>query len=195
MQAMDIVEQPVRSPEREALADRVEAIAQRQDRQAFLELFEHFAPRVKAYLCRLGASPPLADELTQEAMISVWRKAHTFDRTRSSVSTWLFTIARNKRIDMIRRDRRPELDPEDPALVPAAPPSAEEAVGTEQRDLRLRAAIAELPREQADLLELAFYEGRSHSEIASLRGLPLGTVKSRMRLAFTRLRRAMEDYR
>ena len=180
--------------ERDALAACIEAIAAHQDRTAFARLFSHVAPRLKAYLMRTGSDPGKAEELVQEAMLTVWRKAATFDRSQASAATWLFTIARNRRIDVIRRERRPEVDPTDPALVNPPPPSAEEAMGTEQRDLRLRAAIRELPVEQADLLQQAFYQGLSHSEIAEARGLPLGTVKSRLRLAFTRLRKAMAEH-
>jgi RNA polymerase sigma-70 factor (ECF subfamily) len=180
--------------ERDALAACIEAIAAHQDRAAFARLFSHFAPRLKAYLMRTGSDPGRAEELVQEAMLTVWRKAATFDRSQASAVTWLFTIARNRRIDVIRRERRPEVDPTDPALVNPPPPSAEEAMGTEQRDFRLRAAIRELPVEQADLLQQAFYQGLSHSEIAEARGLPLGTVKSRLRLAFTRLRKAMAEH-
>jgi len=178
-------------PDAVAWAELVERIAASGDREAFGTLFRHFAPRVKSYLMRLGAAPAQAEELSQEAMIMVWRKAASFDRAQSSVATWLFTIARNKRIDAIRRERRPEIDPSDPALVPAAEPLPDAALDADQRAVRLRAAIATLPKEQAELLQLAFYEDKSHGDIAAERGLPLGTVKSRLRLAFGRLKKAM----
>lgn len=180
--------------DRDVLADLVERIAAHADREAFARLYLHFAPRVKGYLIRLGAEGGLAEELAQEVLLTVWRKAASFDRRQSSVSTWLYTIARNRRIDVLRRERRPALDPDDPALVPAAPVAADVAADDTRRDATLRVAIAELPAEQADLLQLAFYEGKSHSEIAAARALPLGTVKSRMRLAFNRLRRVMEPH-
>jgi RNA polymerase sigma factor (sigma-70 family) len=180
------------APDAAAWAALVERIAAQGDKQAFAELFRHFAPRVKSYLIRLGAAAPQAEELAQEAMIMVWRKAASFDRGQSSVATWLFTIARNKRIDAIRRERRPEIDPSDPLLVPDPEPAPDAAIDANQRDARLRAAIATLPAEQADLLRLAFYEDKSHGDIAQERGLPLGTVKSRLRLAFGRLRKAMD---
>jgi RNA polymerase sigma factor (sigma-70 family) len=180
------------APDAAAWAELVERIAASGDRQAFAALFQHFAPRVKSYLMRLGAPSANAEELTQEAMIMVWRKAASFDRAQSSVPTWLFTIARNKRIDAIRRERRPEIDPSDPALVPDPEPPPDAALDAGQRDARLKAAIATLPAEQADLLRLAFYEDKSHGDIAAERGIPLGTVKSRLRLAFGRLRKAME---
>jgi RNA polymerase sigma-70 factor (ECF subfamily) len=180
------------SPDAAAWAALVERIATSADKQAFASLFRHFAPRVKSYLLRLGAGGAQAEELTQEAMIMVWRKAASFDRNQSSVATWLFTIARNKRIDAIRRERRPEIDPSDPALVPDPEPAPDVALAVDQRDTRLRAAIATLPAEQAELLKLAFYEDKSHGDIAAERGIPLGTVKSRLRLAFGRLRKVME---
>lgn len=178
---------------RDMFADLVAAIAADRDRQAFVRLFEHFAPRVKSYLMRLGCQAAEADELAQEALLAVWQKAATFDRQQSSVSTWLFTIARNKRIDAIRRTRRPELDPEDPALVPAAPEQADEILQAAQSAGRLRAAIAELPVDQRELLVLAFFQEKSHSDIAATTGLPLGTVKSRIRLAMQRLRAVIEE--
>lgn len=181
--------------DREVLADLVEAVAQRGDKAAFARLFSYFGPRLKAYLMRLGASSAAAEELVQDVMLTVWRKAASFDRRQSSVSTWIYTVARNRRIDLIRREKRPELDPDDPALVPAEPPPADRVVDEARRDTILRAAILELPDEQAELLKLAFYEGKSHAEIAAERNLPLGTVKSRLRLAFNRLRKTMEPLR
>jgi RNA polymerase sigma factor (sigma-70 family) len=179
--------------DREALADLVEAIALRRDRSAFVALFEHFAPRVKGYLMRIGTDGAQAEELTQEALLAVWHKAATFDRRQSSVATWVFTIARNKRIDGLRRDRRPEFDPNDPLLAPAPPQQADQIYEIAQSETRIKAAIADLPAEQKELLELAFYEDKSHRDIAVLRGLPLGTVKSRLRLALARLRKAIDE--
>jgi len=181
--------------DREILADLVEAVAQRADKAAFAQLFSHFAPRLKAYLMRLGAGGTVAEELVQEVMLTIWRKSASFDRRQSSVSTWIYTIARNRRIDLIRREKHPELDPDDPALVPSRPAAADVTVDEERRDAILRQAILDLPDEQADLLKLAFYEGKSHAEIAAERDLPLGTVKSRLRLAFNRLRKTMEPLR
>ena len=98
----------------------VEAVAHARDRSAFASLFAYFAPRIKAYLMRGGADAGTAEEITQEAMIAVWRRADTFDPAQATVSTWVFTIARNKRIDLLRRERRADYDPDDPAFVPAA---------------------------------------------------------------------------
>ena len=177
----------------DALAALVEAIARRRDRQAFARLFDHLMPRLKAYAMRLGADGPTAEEVAQEVMLLVWRKAETFEPARASVTTWVFTIARNKRIDFLRRARRPELDPNDPALVPDAPVAADDAVNRQDSEQRLRTAIGTLPPAQADLLVMAYFEDRSHRHIAAATRLPLGTVKSRIRLALERLRKSFED--
>ncbi|MBL9096388.1 MAG: sigma-70 family RNA polymerase sigma factor [Alphaproteobacteria bacterium] len=178
--------------DRDAQAALVEAIAASADRAAFAALFRHFAPKVKGYLIKLGADRGLAEELTQEVMLTVWRKAATFDKRQASVATWLFTIARNRRIDAIRREKRPELDPSDPMLVPDEPMAADDRLDAMDREARVARAIKSLPRDQADLVHEAFYLAKSHSQIAEETKIPLGTVKSRLRLAFGRLRKAME---
>jgi RNA polymerase sigma-70 factor (ECF subfamily) len=167
------------------------AVAERRDREAFGRLFAFYAPRIKAYLRRLGAEDAAAEDLAQEAMLSVWRRAHQFDRRRAALSTWVFTIARNKRIDALRRDRRPDYDPEDPALLDepedGAPRGDELAEAAQMRTFVLR-AVDRLPKEQAELLKIFYYEEKPHSVIAEELGLPLGTVKSRLRLALAKLR-------
>lgn len=173
---------------REALDALVEATA-RQDRAAFAELFSFFAPRVKSYLLRLNAGDTLAEEIAQEVMLTVWRKAHQFDRSQASASTWIFRIARNRRIDAARRLAKPALQPDEPALMPAPAEAPDEAVHASARDERVRAALKGLPDEQLALLQLAFFDGLSHREIADRLALPLGTVKSRLRLAFDKLRK------
>jgi RNA polymerase sigma-70 factor (ECF subfamily) len=173
--------------------DLIEAIARRRDKTAFAELFAHFAPRLKSYLMRLGSDDSSAEEIVQEALVMVWRKAESFDRRQASASTWIFTIARNKRIDRLRRDRRPELDPNDPALVPDPEEQADRTVEASQTRTRIQAAMEKLPTEQSDLIRLAYFDDKSHAEIAAETNLPLGTVKSRIRLALGRLRREVED--
>lgn len=168
-------------------------VAENRDRAAFKELFDHFAPRIRSYLLRLNLELTEAEELTQEVMIVLWHKAALFDPSKSSLSTWLFRIARNRRIDAARRDRSGALDPEDPILRPPEPESAEQALDADRRDARVRAALSQLPEEQVRLVRMAFFLGLSHSQIADETGLPLGTVKSRIRLAFGRLRRAFEN--
>jgi RNA polymerase sigma factor (sigma-70 family) len=174
-----------------SLNDLLVAIARDRDRRAFGLLFGQIAPRLKAYLLRSGAMAPQADELVQEVMLMVWRRADSFDPVRSAASTWIFTIARNKRIDAIRQDRRPEFDPGDPALVPDRAPAADRSIETAQDSARLWDAILKLPADQAELLRLAYFEDQPHTMIAQQRGLPLGTVKSRLRLAVARLRREL----
>jgi RNA polymerase sigma-70 factor, ECF subfamily len=164
-------------------------VAAHQDRAAFAALFAHFAPRIKAYLLRLGAPGAVAEELAQEALLSVWRKAHLFDPAKASAATWLFTIARNLRIDAIRRERRPELDPED--FMPEPDADADAGLMLAENEGRLRIALKELPADQIQVVELSFFADKPHSQIAVELGIPLGTVKSRLRLAMARLKRAM----
>jgi len=181
-------------PTSEELNSLAEAVARNADRQAFAALFKHFAPRVKSYLMRLGTSEGLAEELAQEAMVSVWRKAQSFDPGRANVSTWIFTIARNLRVDHFRRigNRAAEVDDIDGDDTPDTLPQPDELLLTRQREAGVREAIAQLPAEQAQVLRLSFYEEQPHSQIAQALGLPLGTVKSRVRLAVRHLRRLLD---
>jgi RNA polymerase sigma-70 factor (ECF subfamily) len=163
------------------------AVGARRDLDAYEALFRHFAPRVRAYMARTGGDAQLAEELMQETMIAVWNKADRFDPAKGAASTWIFTIARNLRIDAYRREKRPDFDPNDPAFVPDDVP-ADAELDARQASEQLHQAIAALPEEQAALLKLSFFEGQTHSEMAARLKLPLGTVKSRMRLAFDKLR-------
>jgi len=167
------------------------AVAATQDIEAFEALFRHFAPRVKAYMARLAGDGQQAEELMQETMITVWNRAGTYDASRGAVSTWVFTIARNLRIDAFRRENRPAFDPNDPAFVPDDIAPADVEHDARQASEQLHRAIAALPEEQAALLRLSFFEDQSHSAIATRLNIPLGTVKSRMRLAFDKLRAAI----
>ncbi|WP_209781244.1 sigma-70 family RNA polymerase sigma factor [Azospirillum agricola] len=176
-----------------SLEDLLVAVGREQDRLAFGALFGHFAPRLKTYLRRLGCESGAAEELVQEVMLLVWRRAETYDPAQASASTWVFTIARNKRVDSLRREQRPEIDPSDPALVPEADEPADRRVEARQSNDRLRAALKDLPPEQAELLRMAYFEDKPHSVISAEHGIPLGTVKSRLRLAMDRLRKALRD--
>ncbi|WP_235859071.1 sigma-70 family RNA polymerase sigma factor [[Ochrobactrum] soli] len=169
------------------------AVSSRRDVDAFEVIFKHFAPRVKAYMAKLSADTQTAEELMQETMIAVWNKADQFDVAKGALSTWIFTIARNQRIDAVRRARRPEFDPTDPAFVPDEEQPADLRIAERQSASQLRAAMADLPKEQSALLELAYFEERTHSAIAKKLNLPLGTVKSRLRLAFNKLRAALDN--
>lgn len=180
------------TPARSAADALVLAIAEHRDRDAFVALFRHFAPRVKSYLIRMGATPAQADELAQEALVAVWRKAHLFDPARASAGTWIFRIARNLRVDLARRDRHAAAFEPDPADAPEAPETPEAAALTRQRDARVRRALAELSPDQLRVLQLSFFQDSPHAEIAEVLDLPLGTVKSRIRLALAKLRGALE---
>lgn len=171
-------------------AQHISEIAVSRDRASFAALFEHFAPRVKSYLIRVGTSAGLAEELAQETMLSVWRKAALFDADRASASTWIFTIARNLRIDAARRTRNPmtlvgEIEPD-------APEEPFAIVARQQSQTVVREALKRLPPEQRQVLALSFFEERPHSEIATALGIPLGTVKSRVRLGISKLRELVE---
>jgi len=164
------------------------AVVERRDQASFVTLFDYYAPRVKAYLRRLGTPEGAAEDLAQEVMLTVWRKADTYDPSRAGVGTWIFTIARNLRIDALRRERRPALDPDDPLLMPEAEPTPDQAIETHREQAEVRAALKSLPEDQAKVITMAFYDGKSHGEIAAELAIPLGTVKSRLRLAFRRVR-------
>ena len=168
-------------------------LARGPDREAFADLYAFYAPRIRTYLRRLGADPAAAEDLAQEAMATVWRKASFYDPARASAGTWIFAIARNLRVDALRRERRPQIDPEDPALAPDAPESPEMVLTGSRTTAALHEALAALPPEQAHLVELSFFQDRPHSVIAAELGLPLGTVKSRLRLAIARVRKAIGE--
>ncbi|MDC7788596.1 sigma-70 family RNA polymerase sigma factor [Rhodoplanes sp. TEM] len=171
----------------------IEAIAARADREAFAALFAHFAPRVKAFLMRSGTAADLAEELAQETLVTVWRKAALFDASKAGASAWIFAIARNLRIDAARRQRREMLHAmaEEPEPELAPPPDHDMEAGERQK--RVRAALDHLPGEQRRIVELSFFEGRAHGDIAGLLDIPLGTVKSRLRLAMNRMRSLLGD--
>ena len=177
------------APSRTAWIAHIERIRDHQDQRAFAELFQHFAPRVKAFLMKSGASEALAEECTQEVMATLWHKAHMFDPARASAATWIFTIARNRKIDALRKQPRPE--PEDVVWGPEEEPDQADVFALQEESERLASAIKELPEKQRVLIERAYFGDLSHSEIAAETGLPLGTIKSRIRLALERLRHTM----
>ncbi|MDO8422842.1 MAG: sigma-70 family RNA polymerase sigma factor [Parvibaculum sp.] len=175
------------------LAKCLSAVAAHQDRRAFRTLFDHFAPRVRAYGMRLGCTPQQAEELAQETMVKVWRKAGLFDPAKAAPSTWIFRIARNQRIDAFRRESHPEFDPNDPGLVPDEEIPADQLIEQRQSGEALRLMLETLPEEQKLLLHMSFYQDMSHSHIADKLNLPLGTVKSRLRLAMGKLKTRLTE--
>lgn len=158
------------------------------DRSAFVEVFNRWSGRLKAFFLKSGLAPGEAEELTQDVLVTIWQRAGLFDPEKAGAATWIYTIARNRRIDAARRAKRPEPDPNDPVFRPDPEPPAETGFSAEMRDTAVREALTGLPADQAQVVELAFYVGLSHAEIAAQLSAPLGTVKSRLRLAFGRLR-------
>ena len=161
------------------------------DQSGFDRIFDEYAPRVRAYLVRHGLTRPLADEVVQEVMLTVWHRGDRFDPEKGSMATWVFTIARNRLIDSVRRKKRPEPDPDDPCWVgdrDERAPSPELMTAQRQRVSSLRVAFETLPVEQRRVLEGLYFEGQSMSEFSEATGVPLGTVKTRARLALRALR-------
>jgi RNA polymerase sigma-70 factor, ECF subfamily len=175
---------------------RIEAIAARQDRAAFAELFAFFAPRVKAYLKRTGTSEAQAEELAQETLLSVWRKAQLYDAGSASAATWIFTIARNLRIDGVRRDRRGgavRVDEVEAEFEADDAPAADSLLMSHEAESRVREALKTLPKDQLRVIQMSFFEDKPHGDIARALQIPLGTVKSRVRLAMKRLRGLLDE--
>jgi RNA polymerase sigma-70 factor (ECF subfamily) len=186
------------------MAELVARVSDQRDRQAFIKLYQHFAPRVKSFLMGKGLSEQPAEDVLQEAMLAVWQKAGSYKPEKAAVSTWIFTIARNKYIDLLRRDERRKestidsfgTSPEGPEfqLVDDAP-IADEQVMQEQRNEVVRAALSRLPHDQQGVIAMSFIQGLAHGEIANILGLPLGTVKSRIRLGFKRMREEIGEFK
>lgn len=170
----------------------IEAVAQRRDRAAFARLFDYYAPRLKAFLMRSGASASAAEDFAQDAMLTVWRRADLFDARRAHAATWIFIIARNRRLDALRQEGRRALSGEDP-LAPAEPERPDVAFEMAGEAERVRAAIANLAPDQAEAIRLSFFGDRPHAEIAAALHLPLGTVKSRIRAGLARLRAQLQN--
>ena len=159
-----------------------------QDKSAFAELFRHFAPRVKSYMLKLGSTDEMAEELAQQTLLRVWRKAQLFDPEKAAASTWIFRIARNIRVDTLRKQKHFFDDEYDLTSIEDEQDNAEVTINREQNSRRIARAMAELPVDQAQIIRMSFYDGLSHGDIAENLDIPLGTVKSRIRLAFVRLR-------
>ncbi|MET4682669.1 sigma-70 family RNA polymerase sigma factor [Brevundimonas faecalis] len=169
----------------------IEAVALRRDREAFAELFNYYAPRLKAWLIKSGATAAAAEDFAQDAMLTLWRKADLFDARKARAATWIFTIARNRRLDMLRRDARPLPTPEID-LIDSQTPQPDDILAASQDAERVRDALSRLKADQVEVLRLAFFMDSPHSEIAQRLDLPLGTVKSRIRNAMIKLRLILE---
>jgi len=184
-----LMQQPGSVTPADPWAPRLRRIAQERDREAFREVFEHFAPLIRAFLLKSGGGDwTQAEEVTQEVMIKIWRKSASFNSNKASATTWIYTIARNTRIDFIRRSQRNDRKIEIEDIWHEAE-TAEPLIDLQQRraQQQIRKAMATLPEEQAQVIHKAFMEGKSHNEVAEELSLPLGTVKSRIRLALSKL--------
>ncbi|MEP3475135.1 MAG: sigma-70 family RNA polymerase sigma factor [Rhodomicrobiaceae bacterium] len=171
----------------------LELIALNRDKEAFEQLFIYFAPRVKAVLMKQSSDANTAEDLMQETMLTVWNKADKFSKYRGSVSAWIFTIARNKRIDGYRKQgTKHYLDIEDIELTDDAMGS-EEILISNERDKMVTDISNTLPIEQKEIIEMSFVKELSQTEISKKLGIPLGTVKSRMRLAYEKIRKSVEE--
>lgn len=172
------------------LSDLLQQFSETKDKQLYIQLFRHFAPKVKAYIIRLGLVESTAEELMQETMLAVWRKAHLYNRSKAAASTWIFTLARNQSIDWMRKQKYPEYTLEEWVEEPDDSEHQGEQLVTSDR---MEKAIAKLPENQAQVLYMSFFEGRSHSDISDRLGIPLGSVKSRIRLASEKLKTMWRD--
>jgi RNA polymerase sigma-70 factor (ECF subfamily) len=175
------------------MAELISRVASRSDVEAFRKLFQSFAPRVKAYMMRQGADANTAEELAQETLLTVWRKASLYSSDKGSAATWIFTIARNLRIDRLRREVPWQPLPEGHDEEASDETPADQTVVDRERQKRVQEVLATLPADQVEVVSLAYIDGLSHSQIAARLELPLGTVKSRMRLAYQKIREAVED--
>lgn len=176
-----------------SMADFLQRIAERGDVEAFRKLFQTYAPRVKSYMMRQGADANTAEELAQETMMTVWRKASLYSVEKGSATTWIYTIARNLRIDRLRREMTWVALPEGHDQQPSTDALPDDVLSEEERRVRVQHALAGLPPDQLEVVSLSYIDGLSHSEIAERLGVPLGTVKSRMRLAYHKIRELVED--
>ena len=170
----------------------VELIGKNQDKLAFNSIFRYFAPRLKSFLVKAGSTDSQAEEVIQEVMIAVWTKSSTYDSNKSSVSTWIYTIARNKRIDKIRKEKRHYLSESDEGLEIPVDSTQEKEIFSAQVSNSLKKYMSNLPEEQSKLLKLSYFYNKTHADISTELKIPLGTVKSRIRLALTKMRHLVE---
>ena len=170
-------------------------IAEKRDRDAFQSLFDFYGPRVKSFIMRSGIPEITAEEVAQETLLTVWRKADKFNPALASASTWIFTIARNKKIDRLRKDSRPLPDANAPTFAGPGVETPEASAWHSINAEKVHAALKQLPEEQRRVLTLAFIEENPHAAVSEMLGLPLGTVKSRIRLGLEKLRTLLAEQR
>jgi len=178
----------VKNPFIEALAK----VAESQDISSFKKIFDYFSPRLKSFLMRSGADEAIAEEIIQETMTIIWTKADYYDPKMASPSTWIYTIARNKKIDILRKSRKAILEDIDTAVLPPVESKADENIEHDQKFEMITQYLDDLPEDQLNLLKMNFFEEKSHGEISEITKIPLGTVKSRIRLALEKIRGKLE---
>ena len=178
----------VKNPFIEALAK----VAESQDIGSFKKIFDYFSPRLKSFLMRSGADETIAEEIIQETMTIIWTKADYYDPKMASPSTWIYTIARNKKIDILRKSRKAILEDIDTAVLPPVESKADENIEHDQKFEMITQYLDDLPEDQLNLLKMNFFEEKSHGEISEITKIPLGTVKSRIRLALEKIRGKLE---
>jgi RNA polymerase sigma-70 factor (ECF subfamily) len=174
-------------------ADLLRRVAEERDGEAFTKLFLAYAPRVKSYMMRQGADVQTSEELVQETLLTVWRKASLYSGEKGSATAWILTIAHNLRIDRLRREAPCQELPENHEQEASFDAPVDEVISERQRHERMRAILSVLPAEQQEVVSLSYHQGLSHSAISAKLKVPLGTVKSRMRLAYQKVRRTMDD--
>ncbi len=192
METNNIKSDSVNYTSSDELSCHLETIARSQDKQSFSIIFKYFAPRLKSFLIKAGSSEAQAEEVIQEVMIAVWTKSSSYDRTKSSVSTWIYTIARNKRIDKLRKEKRHFLSESDEGLEIPVESTQENEIFSAQMTASLKKYMSNLPQEQSNLLKLSYFYNKTHVDISQELNIPLGTVKSRIRLALSKMRHLVE---
>lgn len=170
-------------------------IRDQRDKRAFAQLFDHYAPRLKGFIMRAGAPAAQAEDIVQDVMLTVWRKAHMYDPTRAQVSSWIYQIARNRQIDVIRKEARPVPEALSHEEETSDDPDSAEVLALEQETDKLRAALDKLAPAQREMIERAYLGELTHTEIRDATGLPLGTIKSRIRLGLEKLRHELKELR
>mgnify|MGYP001477606999 CR=1 FL=1 len=175
------------------MTDLLIAIRDNKDKASFAKLFEHFAPRVKSYILKLGSDDVRAEEIAQQTLLQVWRKAELFDETKAAASTWIFRIARNLRLDLLRKEKHYDFEEFEFEKIIDEREAQDTVIAREQYAVIIQKAMTNLPHDQNEIIKLSFYQGMSHSEISQHLNLPLGTVKSRIRLALKRLHHLVGD--
>lgn len=172
------------------VAPLIEAVSTHRDRAAFKSIYTEFGPKIKAYAVKQGMVET-AEELVQEVMVNIWRRAQQFDRSKAGGSTWIFAITRNARIDLLRKLNRISNETQVETDYLWSLPGTDDPTSAFQQALtakQIRQSLDTLPIEQRDVIAKVYLEDKSHQRVADELSLPLGTVKSRVRLALQKLK-------